>query len=540
MSSSSRRRFIQGTAAAAGAVATSASAHAAGNVVGANDTLRVGFIGVGGRCQAHIRHVLDMTRDKKDIQAVAVCDVFNRHRDESAAKIDKANAEYGISSKCKKFADYRELLAEKDIDIVCIATPDHWHAKQTIDACEAGKDVYCEKPMTHTIDEAYAVVDAVKRYSRVMQVGVQSTSDPSWEHANNQIVNGRIGKVVQAQTHYYRNSTMGQWRYYTLTKDMTPRNIDWDMFLGTRFGLAPRVPFDRARYFQWRCYWDYGGGLYTDLFVHRTTRLMKAMGVREPKRVVGAGGIYVEYDGRDVPDVATVVADFNEGCQLIVTATMVCDHPIEECVRGHTGTIVLTGGPYDTSKGYVILDQDIKGRPTAAFEGSKAKNVEVVEVPGKPKGDETPAHWTNFVECVRSRKHETNNPPELGAAAITLVNLGVVSYREGRALYFDKESRRVSNADSSWARAWERRSHSRGKPVQVIGWKAGDTGSTLTPPDYQKLEGPWLNGQEPIAGAAPLRANGTSANGNASTEETTTEEQPRRRIFRRVFGRRNR
>jgi predicted dehydrogenase len=523
-------------------MAASASAHAAGRVVGANDTLRVGFIGVGGRCQAHIRHVLDMTKNKQPLQAVAVCDVFNRFRDESAAKIDKANAEYGHKTKCKIFPDYRDLLADKDIDIVCICTPDHWHAKMTIDACEAGKDVYCEKPMTHSIDEAYAVVDAVKRYNRVMQVGVQSTSDPIWAHANGQIIRGRIGKVVQAQTHYYRNSTMGQWRYYELTKDMTPKNIDWDMFLGHRFGLAPRVPFDRARYFQWRCYWDYGGGMYTDLFVHRSTRLMKAMGVREPRRVVGAGGIYLEYDGRDVPDVATVVADFNEGCQLIVTATMINDHAIEECIRGHTGTIVLTGGPYDTSKGYVILDQDIKGRPTASFEGSKAKNVEVVEVPGKLRGDETPAHWTNLIECVRARNHETNNPPEIGAAAITLVNMGVISYREGRALYFDNQTRRVTNADASWALAWEQRSHRRGKPNQVIGWTAGDAGSTLTPPPYQRLEGAWIGGQDPAEGGprpAGNAANGSASGaGNANGEPATT--RGTRGILRRVFGRRGR
>ena len=493
MSEITRRGFVQGSATAASVLATAASAHAAGKVTGANDTIRIGFIGVGGRCQAHIGHVLKMTKNNKKVQAVAVCDVFNRFRDESSARIDKANSEAGIKTKCKKFADYRDLLADKDIDAVCIATPDHWHAKQTIDACDAGKDVYCEKPMTHTIEEAFAVVDAVDRNKRVMQVGVQSSSDPIWSHANQQIVKGRIGKVVHAQTHYYRNSSLGQWRYYKLAKDMTPQNVDWDMFLGYKFGLAPKVPFDRARYFQWRCYWDYGSGMFTDLFVHRTTRIMKAMGVRLPRRVVGAGGIYLEYDGRDVPDVATVVADFDEGCQVMVTASMVNDHKIDECIRGHLATIVFKG------KGYEIVEQKISNRPTAAFENSKADNVEVVEVPGKLKRDETPAHWENFIECVRSRNHETSNPPELGAAAITLVNMGARSYREGRAFFFDKEGRKVTNADASWARQWEQRSHERGKPNHVAGWKAGDTGSLLTPKPYQALEGPWINGQDPAA-----------------------------------------
>lgn len=507
MSEVSRRGFLKGTATTASVLATAASAHAAGKVDGANDTLRVGFIGVGGRCQAHIGHVLNMTKNKQPVQAVAVCDVFNRHRDESADKIDKKNAEYGVSGKCKKFADYREMLDDKDIDIVCIATPDHWHARQTIDAAAAGKDIYCEKPMTHTIEEAYAVIDAVRKHNRIMQVGVQSTSDPQWADANGKIIEGRIGKVVQAQTHYYRNSDVGQWRYYKLTEDMTPKNVDWDMFLGCskEFNLAPKVPFDRARYFQWRCYWDYGGGMFTDLFVHRSTRIMKAMGVRQPRRVVGAGGIFLEYDGRDVPDVSTIVADFAEGCQMIVTATMVNDFAIDEVIRGHTATII-----FDRGDGYEIHEQQLSSRPTAAFEKLVGGKVEKVTVPGKLKGDETPAHWDNFIECVRARNPETNNTPELGAAAITLVNMGVTSYREGRALYWDKEKRQVANADASWALGWEERSHKRGKPVHVIGWKAGDTGSLLVPPDYQKLEGPWINGEDPAGRGNPPTAAGSA------------------------------
>lgn len=495
MSDVSRRGFLKGSAAAASVIATAASANASGKVVGANETLRIGFIGVGGRCRSHVRRVLEMTEDGHKVQAVAVCDVFNRHRDETAAEIDEKNASMGIKTKCKKFTDYRDMLDDKDIDIVCIATPDHWHAKMTIDAAAAGKDIYCEKPMVKTIQEGYDVCDAVRKHKRVMQVGVQSTSDPMWAHAHEQICQGRIGKVVQAQTHYYRNSSVGQWRYYTLTKDMTPQNIDWDMWLGTKFGLAEKVPFDRARYFQWRCYWDYGGGMFTDLFVHRTTRFMKAMGVREPARVVGAGGIYLEYDTRDVPDVATVVADFDEGCQLIVTSTMVNNHPIEECIRGHLGTIIFHEG-----KGYEIRAQEVADRPTNSAETVKSKDNEFIEVPGIPpqrRDGQTRAHWENFIECVRTRNPETNNPPELGAAAFTLINMGVISYREGRVLFFDKENRKPVNANASWAQKWEKRSHERGECSHIQGWKAGDKGSVLIPAEYQKLAGPWINGKDP-------------------------------------------
>ena len=235
--------------------------------------------------------------------------------------------------------DYRKILDNKDVDVVLIATPDHWHAKMSIDAMEAGKDVYCEKPMTHTIDEARRVAETAKKTKQVFTVGVQSTADPRWRMANQMITDGKIGHVMQAQTSYHRNSNEGQWRYYPLLKEMTPKTVDWKMFLGTDFGLAPDQPFNRARYAQWRCYWDFGGGMYTDLFVHQLTHMIIAMGVRFPRRVVGAGGLYMEYDGRDVPDVATVVADYDEGCQLLISATMCNDVQLGEIIRGHLGNI---------------------------------------------------------------------------------------------------------------------------------------------------------------------------------------------------------
>src|SRR5438445_13741542 len=149
---------------------------------------------------------------------------------------------------------------------------------------------------------------------------------------------------------YYRYDLSGQMRNSPLTKEITPKTIDWDMWLGHKFecvghklGPTPsEMPFDRAVWAQWRCYWPFGGGMFTDLFVHQTTHLISAMGVRYPARVVGGGGIYLEYDSRDVPDTSTIVADYDEGCQLIVTATMINDHPIEECIRGRLATLKFT------------------------------------------------------------------------------------------------------------------------------------------------------------------------------------------------------
>ncbi len=479
----SRRDFMKNTAATAAAASAAASmftAPASARAQGANDRLRIGFIGVGGRCQAHINAVLNMQAEGQPVQAVAVCDVFNKNRETSAAKIKQRGGNDPIVT-----GDYREILENPEIDIVCIATPDHWHAKQTIEALQAGKHVYCEKPMTHTIQEAQDVVKAWKDTGKVMQVGVQSTSDGRWKAANEFIRAGNIGKVLQGQTEYYRNSGMGQWRYYGLSRDMTPQNIDWDMFLGHKFGLAPEMPFDRAKFAQWRCYWPFGSGLYTDLFVHQLTRTITAAGLRYPRRVVGGGGIFLEYDGRDVPDTATVVADYEEGVQMIVTATMCCDFKIQQCIRGHHGTVLFDmskdGFDFIPERPQVTRLRDVQNQHISAF---------------KPK-DETHAHWENFLEAVgKNDPQACNNPPDLGAAAIVTITMGAESYRNGLVYEWDAEQGKIKESGKDYASMWEQISHERGEPRHITGWNPKDKDPSFSrqvPPTYQKLEGPWAN-----------------------------------------------
>jgi predicted dehydrogenase len=497
-----RRDFLK--TGAAGAAALSLTAASANRVLGANERIGVAFLGVGGRCQEHIKAIKRFKREEKGVEPVAVCDVWDGNKEVGRGLYFSAER-CGLKpdDKAHVTKDYRRVLELKEVDVVCIAAPDHWHAKMSIDAAAAGKDVYCEKPMTRTIDEAHAVVDAMKKYSRVMTVGVQSMADPTWRKANDLIRQGRIGHVCQAQTSYYRNYIGGQWRYYKLTKDMNPSTIDWDMFLGNSFSvidgvpLSPKMPFDRAVYGQWRCYWPFGGGMFTDLFVHQTTHTISAMGVRYPARVVGAGGIYLEYDERDVPDVATIVADYDEGCQLIVTATMINQHPIEECIRGRSATLNFV--KRNGESGFEILEEKIEGGPGLP---KRLEGAEGEFVGGGLKGDDTLALWANFLDCVRSRNRETLSTPELGAAAFTTVNMGVQSYRNGNVLYWDKERRKPVPADDSWAARWEKRSKERGKPNQIMDWQGGDSGSVVVPPEYQKLGGPWEDGKDPAEGVA--------------------------------------
>ncbi|MCG8450937.1 MAG: Gfo/Idh/MocA family oxidoreductase [Pirellulales bacterium] len=484
----SRRKFMStsaSSAAALGAAASLVAQTAPASAAGANERLQIGFIGPGGRgFGGHIEKLARLRKDGLPIELVAVNDVYDLHAERAINFIRK-----DTGKEPTRYHDYHDLLANKDIDAVCIGTPDHWHAKQTIDALNAGKHVYCEKPMTHTIQEAFDVVDAWKSSGLVMQVGVQSTSLPVWNKANELLRNGLLGKVLMFQTEFFRNSKMGQWRYYKLVKEMTPKTIDWQQWLGSKDGLAPDMPFDRAIYAQWRRFWPFGSGMYTDLFVHRTTSMLKATGLRFPRRVVGAGGIFLEYDGRDVPDVATVVADYGEGVQGLITATMACGNtPIRQLVRGHFGSLVFGTG--EEFSGFDFVAE----RPQVTLDSSiKDERIEV----GKVK-DTTYTHQKNFVECcLNGTPDKVNCPPDLGAAAITTVNMGARSYREGKVFHFDPETSKISEGNADWAQGWEKMSTERAKPYHIAGWNAGDKGSLLVEPDYQSLEGPWIGGKDP-------------------------------------------
>src|SRR2546426_4877223 len=229
-----RRTFLKSTAATAATVgAMTLDAKTYAQAQGANERIGLAFLGVGGRCQQHIDVILALQRaNANSVRPVGVCDVWDgnatlgRRPDGTASGrgLLPSARRCGLAVDDRNLVtkDYRRLLERRDVDAVCIATPDHWHARQSIDAANAGKHIYCEKPMTKTIYEAHAVVDAARRNNVVMTVGVQWMADPSLRRANTMIREGGIGHVCQAQTSYYRNSLVGQWRYYPLTEDMNP------------------------------------------------------------------------------------------------------------------------------------------------------------------------------------------------------------------------------------------------------------------------------------------------------------------------------
>lgn len=496
-----RRRFFRETAAAASTLSLSAVSY--GNVAGANERVRVGFIGCGGRAQAHIDLVNRFRKDGKPVAPAAVCDVWDGLEDEyetsfggTTTRRRYAQGLYPSAKKCGLEAsdrehvtkDYRRVLDRDDVDAVCISTPDHWHARMAIDAMLAGKDVFVEKPMTRTAEEATTLLDTWKRTGRVITVGVQAMADPVWVKAFDAIRTGTIGHVAHAQTGLFRNDIRGQWRFYRLAKEMNRKTIDWDLFLGHQFEVngerigptAKELPFDRAAFAQWRCSKHFSGGPFTDMLIHPVTRLTAAMGVRYPARITAGGGIYLEYDGRDVPDVASVIADYEEGCQLVVTASTITGYPVEEVIRGRLGAIRFVKGGYQVFRDDPSRSASFPPRMEKPLEPAEIVNVE------SPRND-TESLWENFLECLRQKQPSTFSPPDLAAAAATFTAMAEKSYRTGKAYFWDRERRVATDANAGWAERWEKRSRGRGSPNQVFGWSAGDAGSTLEPPPHQTL-----------------------------------------------------
>jgi len=485
-----RRDFLRSTASVGTALSLSAASYA--GISGSNERLGIAFLGCGGRAQAHIHAILKLKQDGQSILPAGVCDVWDGQEDSydhefPPGQFTRRNYSQGLFPSAKKCGlnindstrvtkDYRRLLDAKGVDVVCVSTPDHWHGRMTLDALAAGKDVFVEKPMTRTAGEAQAVIDAANKFNRVVVVGVQSMADSSWLKANEFIRSNRIGPVVQAQTGVHRNDVRGQWRYYRLTPKMSPKTIDWDLFLGHQFevngeALGPKdLPFDRAMFAQWRCYSPFSGGVFTDLLTHKATQLLAATGLRYPRRVAGLGGLYWEHDGREVPDVVTLVADFDEGAQFVFTSTTVSAYPVEEVIRGRLGAIKFVKG------GLQLLRDD----PTRAsgLPGRLEKSIEPTEtVDVSPPANETASMWEHFLGCVRDRNRATLCPPELGAAAVTMAAMGVQSYRTGQVLMWDKEHRRVVNADGTWAEKWDARSRAR------------ERFAGMQPPKYMELGG---------------------------------------------------
>ena len=367
-------------------VATSLTALSSARAAGSNDLIRAGIIGCGGR----VRGVLDSADKVGGFDIVAACDVYEPRRDEMRERSNDLASTH---------LDYREVLDKKDVDVVFIATPDHWHVKILSDAVAAGKDVYVEKPVTHTLEEGEPIIQAVRNSKRIVQCGMQQRSWVHFRSAVDLIQGGSIGRINRVRTYWYQNY-LGP----APVKRIEPQLLDWKRWLGN----APDQPFTEEKYRRWRWFWNFGGGAMTDLFTHWIDVVHWAMNSPAPKLVNGMGDTYV-LDKLECPDTVQSILRY-PGFEVAYEGTMVSsvdDGGLE--FRGTTGTLKI-----DRSR-FLIYREGVKGEASLSEHSYQ---------------DGTINHVQNFFESVRDRK-EPNAPIETGVAAARAGHLANLAIRRG-------------------------------------------------------------------------------------------------------------
>jgi predicted dehydrogenase len=393
----SRRSFLKA------ATGVAAFGIPAVNVLGANEQLTLGCIGTGGRCQALMKSLAQIA----NVRIAAVCDIYDVHLDQGRQLADP-----------KAFATkrYKELLDRKDIDAVVIGTPDHWHVPMTLDACTAGKDVYVEKPLTHDRSEGRTVIEAQNKHKRIVQVGTQQRSMPQFQKARELLRTGRLGKIHKVHLTWSRNND----RVRRVARDIDPKQVDWKAFLGN----APDQPFDEYRLIgNWRWFWDFGGGILTDLMVHFIDVVHWFMEVEQPVQVTALGDNYTSKGVWETPDTIQAILLYPHDLQVYFEGTF-CNARNGAMLEfmGTDATLYLDRGRYE------LHPERGKGEYEEFILGSGKRGQDFYD---KPDGESL--HLTNWVECVRSRK-KPNAPAEAGVAAALAAHLGNQAFRTGQVV----------------------------------------------------------------------------------------------------------
>src|SRR5512134_981006 len=392
-----RRQFLTIAGAAAGATTVltrpaAALAQQEAKPVAPNDRIRIALLGAGGMGQGDTRTALEVP----GVELVAAADIYD-------GRFEECRKKFGPDLQLTR--DYREILARKDVDAVIVASPDHWHMQMTVDALEAGKDVYCEKPLMHSVDQGVRILAAEKKAGRILQVGSQGVSSIVYEKARELFASGAIGQVNLIEGWTNRNSIMGA-LHWPIPKDASPQTIDWDRFLGT----AKKRPFEPARLFRWRLYDDYGTSITGDLFVHLFSGMHLVTGALGPSRVFCSGGLRFWKDGREIPDVLVAVFDypargktpaFNLTLKVNFVDGGVTNEWGESGFRfvGNEGLMELGGGVTVTRRPPLPSDWDAEPPKEPAL--AEATSRRFVAPDGYSAHLE---HFRNFFGAVRSRK----------------------------------------------------------------------------------------------------------------------------------------
>jgi predicted dehydrogenase len=407
-----RRYFLMTSAAAATAMRSSALASA-------NDTVRVACVGVRGQGQSHIRAYAKM----QNVEIAAICDV-----DESVLGQRLQDAEKLTQKRPAAFTDLRKLLEDKSIDAISIATPNHNHALQAIWGCQAGKDVYVEKPCAYNIFEARQVLAAAKKYNRMVQHGTNGRSSPSMREAAGLVREGAIGDVYMSRGLCYKwRNTIGR-----TPVESVPAGVHYDLWLGP----APKREFTRNRFhynFHW--FWDYGNGDIGNQGVHQMDAARWLLGVKYPTRISAMGGHYMFDDDQETPNTMTANFEFDEGGKKKLLVFEV-RHWISNGEAGIGGDPM---GGSNAGAGNIVYGS--KGYLSTARPGFKIVLGKEQQPGPAPSGERQGDNWANFIQAVRSRKHsDLNAPMDEGVPSVTLIHLANISYRLGRTLNFDAET----------------------------------------------------------------------------------------------------
>ncbi len=417
----SRRNFLR----TAGAALSTAPAVV--SALAADKKLNVAWIGTGTRGNYLMQRFYAVPGNKEDADVVAVCDAYKGNLARSTDLIQSNGAKAP-----KTYEDFRELLKDPSIDAVVIATPEHLHYPMFMAAIKAGKNVYVEKPLAHTIEEGAEMVKAWQKSGKVVQVGTQNRSNTLYQKAKEMIAQGMIGDIHYVRAFWYRNSLPNDpaWRY-AIPPDASMDNTAWDRF---QEGVKNKRPFDKQRFYQWRLYWDYSGGISTDLLVHQTDITNFVCGKTVPYSCVASGGIYRwTGDDRDVPDTFSAVYEYADRFHINYSSYFGNDHyGYGENFMGNEGTIEVLNRQVLN-----FYPETFRGK---APESIKARKEVHIELPGNDNRA-VESHMRNFIEAVQG-KAKVIADPIIGQQAAISGHMATLSFRNQKKIIWDDKAQK--------------------------------------------------------------------------------------------------
>ena len=406
-----RRMFLKSSATTAAGLGLVSTLSASGLGIPASDRINVGVIGCNGMGFSDLTAFLK----NPEVECIALCDIDDKVLARRAADVEKIRGK----KPANLYKDWRKLIDNKDIDVVIVGTPDHWHCLTMISACEAGKNVYCEKPMGNSIEECNLMVKAAQKYKRVVQVGQWQRSDPHWQDAVKFVRSGKLGKIRLVRVFSYQGWCPS---IPVLADEPVPQGVDYDMWLGP----AKNRPFNRNRFhFTFRWFWDYAGGLMTDWGVHLLDYALYGMDVTAPKSVMAMGGKYgYPNDACETPDSLQTIYEF-DGFNVM------WDHAIgiNDGAYGRQHGLGFVG-----ENGTLVIDRS--GWEVIPEVVSKVTRMEAVPLQ-KGGNQGLNNHVRNFLDCMKTRNPNTNASVEIGAHIAKFSQLGNIAYRSGKKLVWD-------------------------------------------------------------------------------------------------------